>query len=85
MAFYKCKFLIKVRVGLQIRKEAKFPQCRSSLRMSESENGREREREPEDGNGALKERRGGVGPLVTKELMRGESRAPRLPDMHNSV
>jgi len=25
MAFYKCKFLIKVGVGLQIRKEAKFP------------------------------------------------------------
>lgn len=34
MAFYKCKFLIKVRVGLQIRKEAKFPQCRSSLQRT---------------------------------------------------
>lgn len=35
MAFYKCKFLIKVGVGLQIRKETKFPQCRSSLAEDE--------------------------------------------------
>lgn len=34
MTFYKCKFLIKVGVGLQIRKEAKFPQCRSFLQRT---------------------------------------------------
>lgn len=75
MAFYKCKFLIKVGVGLQIRKEAKFPQCRSSQRTSDG-------RGP-GWNGRWKKVR--MRSPVTKELMRGESRAPRLPDMHNSV
>lgn len=37
MAFYKCKFLIKVGVGLQIRKEAKFPQSRRFLPAEERE------------------------------------------------
>jgi len=68
MAFYKCKFLIKVGVGLQIRKEAKFPQCRPSLRRTTGEG---------QGGTGVERRRNGVGPLVTKELMRRESRAPQ--------
>lgn len=71
MAFYKCKFLIKVGVGLQIRKEAKFPQCRSSLRRDEGRTRVER---------ALKEGKSGeggrvVGLVVTKELRRVTSAA----------
>lgn len=76
MTFYKCKFLIKVGVGLQIRKEAKFPQCRSFLRRTTDGRG-------PGWNGRWKKVR--MGSAVTKELMRGESRARRLPDMHNSV
>lgn len=37
------------------------------------------------GRAGVERRQSGVGPLVTKELMRGESRVAQLPDMHNSV
>lgn len=39
----------------------------------------------DQGGRGVERRQSEVGPLVTKELMRGESRVPQLPDMHNSV
>lgn len=66
MTFYECKFLIKLKVGLQIRNEAKFsavsfPPLRGLLygqeeEEEEGEGAREFDREDEAGYGRLRRR-----------------------------